>query len=78
MQQVYVKFDNADQVNEFINTIDQFDTEFDMGNGRRIVDAKSVIGVFALDLKQPQRLRFDSDSQEILKKIRPFLCEECR
>ncbi len=73
MQQVYVKFNSVEQVRNFINLIDRFDGDFDLGSGRRVVDAKSIIGVLALDLTQPQMLRYNSDDGEIREKLRPFL-----
>lgn len=73
MQQVYVKFNNVEQVTSFINIIDKIDIDFDLGMGNRTVDAKSVIGVFGLDLTKPQLLRYDSDDHRIMEKITPFL-----
>ena len=73
MQQVYVKFNNVEQVTNFINNIDKIDIDFDLGMGNRTVDAKSVIGVFGLDLTKPQLLRYDSDDHRIMEKITPFL-----
>ena len=73
MQQVYVKFNNVEQVTNFINIIDKIDVNFDLGMGNRTVDAKSVIGVFGLDLTKPQLLRYDSDDHRIMEKITPFL-----
>ena len=73
MQQVYVKFDDVEHVRNFLNVIEKFETDFDLGSGRRVVDAKSILGVFALDLTKPQRLRFESEDQEIFEKLKPFL-----
>ena len=73
MQQVYVKFNNVEQVTNFINIIDKIDINFDLRMGNRTVDAKSVIGVFGLDLTKPQLLRYDSDDHRIMEKITPFL-----
>ena len=73
MQQVYVKFKNVEHVQKFLNVIEKFETSFDLGSGRRIVDAKSILGVFALDLSKPQKLCFESDDQEIFEKLKPFL-----
>lgn len=73
MQQVYVKFDNVDQVRAFVNILDRFEGDFDMGVGRRVVDAKSILGIAALDLTQPQRLCFPMENRELLEKLRPFL-----
>ena len=73
MQQVYVKFKNVEHVQKFLNVIEKIETSFDLGSGRRIVDAKSILGVFALDLSKPQKLCFESDDQEIFEKLKPFL-----
>ena len=73
MQQVYVKFNNVEQVTSFINIIDKIDGNFDMGRENRTVDAKSVIGVFCLDLQEPQLLSYESDDCQIIEKITPFL-----
>lgn len=76
MQKVYVKFDDVEQVREFISIVDKFDVHFAMGSEPHTVDAKSVIGVFALDLTKPQMLSYDSDDQYILERITPFLAAE--
>ncbi|MDO4306129.1 MAG: HPr family phosphocarrier protein [Eubacteriales bacterium] len=73
MQQVYVQFEDVEQVRKFISIIEKMDGDFDLGSGSRTVDAKSVIGVFGLDLTKPQMLTYDSDDKCILEKITPFL-----
>ena len=74
MQQVNVKFNSVDQIRQFVNIIGKFESNFDLGSGQRIVDAKSILGVMALDLTGPVRLRCHSDDTEIAEKIAPFLC----
>ena len=74
MTEVYVKFHNVEHVLRFIDTIEKFeDVDFNMGAGNRIVDAKSVIGVLALDLSKPQRLSFCSDDLEIMNKLAQYI-----
>ena len=43
MQQVHIKFSNVEQVRQFVNSIDKIDANFDLGSGRRVVDAKSIL-----------------------------------
>ncbi len=74
MQQVNVKFSSVEQIRQFVNIIDKFDTSFDLGSGHRIVDAKSILGVMTLDFSRPLRLRYHSNDDTIEKKIAPFLC----
>ena len=73
MKQVFVKFHSMEQVKRFLNAIDRFDANFDMGSGRKVVDAKSIIGVCGLDLSEPQRLCYDSDDDRIMETLTPFL-----
>ena len=76
MKQVFVKFDDVDQVRSFVNVVNSVEANFELGSGRRIVDPKSILGVFALDLARPQKLVCDSDDSEMLEKIGPFLVGE--
>jgi phosphotransferase system HPr-like phosphotransfer protein len=47
-----------------------------LGSGHRVVDAKSIIGVMALDFSGPLQLRYHSDDADIRAKIAPFIaCE---
>ena len=73
MRQVSVKLNDVEQIRKFVNVIDKFDVNLDLGAGQRVVDAKSILGVMALDLSQPQLLRYDSDDERIEEKISPFL-----
>lgn len=76
MQQVLVQFKDVDQVRNFVNTVSMVDANFELGSGSRIVDAKSILGVLALDLARPQRLVCDSDDSAILEGIEPFRVRE--
>lgn len=73
MQQVNVKFNDVNQIRRFVDVIDKIDLSFNLGEGRRIVDAKSILGVLALDLTRPLRLSYDSDDEGIREKLAPFI-----
>ena len=73
MQQVNVKFNDVEQIREFVSIIDKIDANFDLGSGQKIVDAKSIPGVMALDFSGPLRLKYDSHEDGIKEKIMPFL-----
>ncbi|MBD5488430.1 MAG: HPr family phosphocarrier protein [Lachnospiraceae bacterium] len=73
MQQVNVKFNNVNQIRQFVDIIDKIDLTFDLGEGHRTVDAKSILGVMALDLTRPVCLRYDSDDEGIKEKLAPFI-----
>ena len=73
MQQVNVKFNDVEQIREFVSIIDKIDANFDLGSGQKIVDAKSILGVMALDFSGPLQLKYDSNEDGIKEKIMPFL-----
>lgn len=73
MQQVYIKFKDAEQVMNFVNTISSVEAKFELGSGKRIVNPKSILGVLSLDLSQPQKLKCNSDDLKLMDKIMPFL-----
>ena len=50
MKTVQVYLNSIQKVNSFSHELEQFDNDFDLVSGRYIVDAKSVMGIFSLDL----------------------------
>lgn len=72
MQQVNIRFTSAEQVQEFINMIDKWEVDFRLGSERRVVNAKSILGVLSLDLSRPQELKYNSGDSELYEKLKPF------
>ena len=70
MQQVNVRFRDVEQIRQ----IDKCDANFDLGSGQRVVDAKSILGVMALDFSGPLCLKYDSEDSAIREKIMSFIC----
>ena len=73
MRQVSVKLNDVEQIRQFVDVVGKFDVNFDLGSGHHIVDAKSILGVMALDLSHPQMLCYDSDDETIEEHMRPFM-----
>lgn len=53
MKTIQVSINSIDKVKSFVNTISKFDFDLDMVSGRYIIDAKSIMGIFSLDLSKP-------------------------
>ena len=53
MKKVIVKFDSIVQIQNFVNEMGRFSSDVDLVSGSRTVDAKSIIGVFSLDISNP-------------------------
>ncbi len=67
MKKVQVCLDSIDKVKVFVNAINRFDTDFDLISGRYVIDAKSIMGIFSLDLSKPIELAIhDSDELPVI------------
>ena len=75
MTSVKISLNTIDKVKDFVNTITRFDSDFDLVSGRYVIDAKSIMGIFSLDLSKPINLNIHSDkeSEEILKVLDPYI-----
>lgn len=75
MQTVNISLNSIDKVKSFVNTIAQYDFDFDLVSGRYVIDAKSIMGIFSLDLSKPIELTIHTDSNldEIMKSLQPYL-----
>ena len=64
MTTVKVNVNSIDKVKGFVNTIVKFDNDFDLVAGRYVIDAKSIMGIFSLDLSEDIELHI-GDGQNI-------------
>lgn len=56
MKSVKIKLDDIESVKKFVNILTQFDCDFDLVSNRYVIDAKSIMGIFSLDLKDSIQL----------------------
>ena len=65
------------QSKSFVNDITKFDYDFDLVSGRYVIDAKSIMGIFSLDLSKPIDLNIHADDnvEEIMEMLKPYLCD---
>ena len=64
---------SINDVKDFVNTVSRYDFDVDLISGRYIVDAKSIMGIFSLDLTKPLVMVAHTDSYiELLRAIAPF------
>lgn len=66
-------FSNTD-VKDFVNIVGKYDFDIDLVSGRYVVDAKSIMGIFSLDLTKPIEVQFHTDSaDEIIEELKPYI-----
>lgn len=62
MKTVQIFLNSIDKVKSFVNEITKYDNDFDLVSGRYVIDAKSIMGIFSLDLSKPIDLNIHADS----------------
>jgi len=73
---VNIKLDSIDTVREFVNTVNRFTSDFDLISGRYVIDAKSIMGIFSLDLSKPLVLEIHEHNNEhdaLLEALKKFI-----
>ena len=77
MKTVQISLNSIDKVKSFVNEITKIDYDFDLVSGRYVIDAKSIMGIFSLDLSKPIDLNIhaEDDSDVILQALKPYIID---
>ena len=77
MKTVQISLNSIGKVKSFVNAISQFEYDFDLISGRYVIDAKSIMGIFSLDLSKAIDLNIhdDDNMDDILKTLAPYIVE---
>ena len=78
MKTVHISLNSIDKVKAFVNDISKYDFDFDLVSGRYVIDAKSIMGIFSLDLSKPINLNVHAEGSsldEVLKVLAPYIIE---
>ncbi len=75
MKTVQISLNSIEKVKSFVNMIVNYDSEFDLASGRYVIDAKSIMGIFSLDLSKPIDLNIHTEEgvDEIMEALKPYL-----
>ncbi len=76
MKTVQISLNSIDKVKSFVNSISKFDFDFDLISGRYVIDAKSIMGIFSLDLSKPIDLSIHAEGErleEVLKLLESYM-----
>ena len=69
---IYLK--SITEVKEFVRIVNDYPFDVDLSSGRYTVDAKSIMGIFSLDLALPITVEIQSDeAQSLIQQLTPFL-----
>ena len=76
MKTVKISLNSIDKVKSFVNDITKYDYDFDLVSGRYVIDAKSIMGIFSLDLSKDIDLNINAEGEEaenVLQVLKPYL-----
>lgn len=64
MKSLTIKLNTIADVKEFVNTVAKYDFDVDLISGRYAIDAKSIMGIFSLDISKPIKLDAHTDNAD--------------
>ncbi|NLE20610.1 MAG: HPr family phosphocarrier protein [Clostridiales bacterium] len=74
MKSIPIKLSFAEEVKTFVNVANRYDYDMDLRAGRHVVDAKSILGIFSLDLSKPITLEvYSDDCDDLLNELKAFI-----
>ena len=75
MKTVQISLNSIDKVKSSVNDITKFNNDFDLVSGRYVIDAKSIMGIFSLDLSKPIDLNIHAEDNidEILSVLSAYI-----
>lgn len=78
MTSVQISLNSIDKVKSFVNELTKYDYDFDLVSGRYVIDAKSIMGIFSLDLSKPIDLNIhaEDDIDQILATLDPYIIKD--
>jgi len=67
---------SINDVKDFVNIVNKYDFDVDLTSGRYIVDAKSIMGIFSLDLSKPIKVEVHNDNaDEFINEIKSIIVD---
>ena len=74
MKAVNIKLSLAENVKYFVNIANKYPYDLDLRVGRHVVDGKSILGIFSLDLSKPVTMEiYNDDCDALLDDIKDFI-----
>ena len=78
MKTFNILLSSINDVKEFVNIVSGYEFDVDLTSGRYVVDAKSIMGIFSLDLSKPIKVDIRSEQEsveEFVKSLEKFKVE---
>lgn len=76
MKNFNIMLNSINDVKTFVNSVNKYDFDVDLTSGRYVVDAKSIMGIFSLDLSKPIKVEvYSEDVGEFMDEMKPFIID---
>ncbi len=76
MKTCKIRLSSIQDVRDFVEIVTRYDMEIDLSSGRYVVDAKSIMGIFSLDLMNTITLTAHSDNTEkLFEELKRFMVD---
>ena len=76
MKEVNILLGTINDVKVFVNSVSKYDFDVDLVSGRYAIDAKSIMGIFSLDLSKTIKMQVYSDNaEEFMNEVKAFVVE---
>ena len=78
MKELRILLGTIEDVKEFVNITNKYEFDCDLVSGRYAVDAKSIMGIFSLDLSKPLNMVIRSEkgsADALVEEMEKFLAK---
>ena len=76
MKEFNIMLNSIDTVKDFVNIVAKYNFDVDLTSGRYVVDAKSIMGIFSLNLSKPIKVEVHSDDcAKFVDEVARFIVE---
>lgn len=72
MVTMYIELRSIDAVKKFVDDVSKIDGDFDLISGRYVIDAKSIMGIFSLDLSKPLQLNMRDVAESAIEQLKKY------
>ena len=76
MKTFEILLSSINDIKAFVNIVNKYDFDVDLTSGRYVVDAKSIMGIFSLDLSKPIDCTYECDCEAFRNALKRFEVKE--
>ena len=75
MKETYIRLNTINDVRRLVSVVEKYPFSVDPSEGRYVVDAKSLMGIFSLDLLRPIKLIAEKDDPQLFEDLKDLIVE---